>query len=248
MNKSLKIIASAAVLSLAAIAPAKAAGISVGIFDLDDFNTATASPTFTIQDFEGFAVGDVGIQNQDGDGMPGLMTNVGLFTSLGGTGTGDTCARSRNPVDQSAKCTDLSIFQPGPNGQIGLVPDTTGKSLNANDTLGIGWEVDTGSMFNRIVFAMSDAGDQRASVTISATGLDSVSGNVGGTRDGNTKLVIIDFGTKVSGATIEIRSSKVNDSLAIDGASVGVVPLPAAAWMLLAGIGGLAAMRRRQKA
>jgi hypothetical protein len=55
------------------------------------------------------------------------------------------------------------------------------------------------------------------------------------------------FGSQQASATIRIETSE-NNAFTFDGAVVNVVPFPAAGWILLAGIGGLAALRRRQKA
>ncbi|MEO9576777.1 MAG: VPLPA-CTERM sorting domain-containing protein [Tateyamaria sp.] len=70
-----------------------------------------------------------------------------------------------------------------------------------------------------------------------------------------------DFGTGIAGvsyiefwARSEFRSPCTTDSCTDDGnndfavAGISVVPLPASAFLLLAGIGGMAAMRRRKKA
>jgi hypothetical protein len=51
----------------------------------------------------------------------------------------------------------------------------------------------------------------------------------------------------VSRLTIELMHDRTNDGFGIDGAAVGVapVPLPPAALLLLTGIAGIAGLRRR---
>mgnify|MGYP001796214899 FL=1 len=122
-------------------------------------------------------------------------------------------------------------------------------SLNSNDTFGIQWDAGTGDLFNRVVFGMSDATDQGATLTITAddgttSEFEILNSNLG---DGNAQLVIIDFDELIGSATISLESSIEDDGFAIDGVSVGVVPLPAAGLLLIGGLGVLGAMSRRQK-
>jgi hypothetical protein len=46
------------------------------------------------------------------------------------------------------------------------------KFLDSNDTSGIRWQVDIGSMFTRLIFVLTDATDVGATMRISATGAD----------------------------------------------------------------------------
>ena len=57
---------------------------------------------------------------------------------------------------------------------------------------------------------------------------------------------VVDFGGReITAFGIGARGS--NDSFRISRVEISAVPLPAAGWMLLAGVGGIAAMRRRSK-
>ena len=65
------------------------------------------------------------------------------------------------------------------------------------------------------------------------------------------KIVVDDFDTLLSDAMVTLENSRVNDGLSIDDISVGVIPLPASALMLLAGlgaIGGIGSVRARRLA
>jgi hypothetical protein len=103
-----------------------------------------------------------------------------------------------------------------------------------------------GKLFDQVIFGIRDAADVRATVQISE---GSQVATISNESNNNRKLVVIDFHTAQSSAfiTIENLNGVTNDSFSVDGAAVGVVPLPAAGWMLLAGLSGLAAMRSRRK-
>ena len=239
-----KLIATATAACLALSGAAHAASITVSAFTIDEFDSVVGSGDFVIEDFEAIGEAFVGATGIGTSGVVGssLGTSVGTFSALGGLGDGDTC-------DQSlGDCSQLSLFNTDPNGQGNLVPYEGIWSLNANDTFGIMWDVfvDGGaSFFNRVVFAMMDAADQGATVTVTS-GDDKVTFN--DELNANQQLIVIDFGAPVYGASVEIRSTSLNDSFSIDGASVGVVPLPAGGLLLLTGFGALALRRRRKAA
>jgi hypothetical protein len=66
-------------------------------------------------------------------------------------------------------------------------------------------------------------------------------------RNGNIELVTMAFSDFVTDVRINLRSG-AGDGFGLDNFTAAAVPLPAAAWMLLAGVGGLFAMRRRKTA
>lgn len=234
MKTKLLSVAAAAGFSLIAGA-ASAVSISVSVFDIGDFSDAVNFSSFVVEDFEApdVSAGPVGAS---------LMTSVGTFSAVGGgVGTGTTCTSSGGPCDQLAVRADT------PNSQGNLVG--TEQSLNSNDSFGIEWSVMTGDLFNRVVFGISDATDQGATLTITAddgttSDFDVVGPNL---PDGNAQLVVIDFNELIGSATVTLENSTLDDGFAIDGASVGIVPLPAAGFLLIGGLGALGAMRRRQK-
>jgi hypothetical protein len=70
----------------------------------------------------------------------------------------------------------------------------------------------------------------------------------------NRQLVVVDFGRSVPTAEISFFNSNgnggafLNDGFSLDDIAVSAVPLPAPALMLIAGLGGLAAFRRKRAA
>lgn len=243
-----KFIATAAAAFFALGSAAQATTISVSAFDIASFDSATGYDDFVVQDFE-----DVyGDGSQTAGQLPGdLTTNVGTFSAITTDadgveqfGDGTTCGASLG-----SPCDKLFLNNTTVNGQGNMVPDDGEWSLNANDTFGILWDVvkgEGGSLFNRVVFAMMDAADQGAVVRVTVD--DGPYEEFSNLLDSNQQLIVIDFSTLVNNAKIEIRSSSLNDSFSIDGASVGVVPLPAGGLLLLTGLGALALRRRRKAA
>ncbi len=246
-----KFIVTAAAACFALSGAVHASPISITSFDIGDFNAAVGYSGFVTEDFE--ELGDHLFGDGTGGGVTvgGLPTDVGSFDTVGGIGTGGACIPSGNCVEELYLKEDTTF------GQGNSVPESGSWSLNSNDTLGIVWEaaLGAGSMFNRAVFAIMDGADQGATVTVS---IDGASKNFSSQVDLNRKLIVIDFGQLLSKATIIIANSNVtlnvdgtvsnNDGFSIDGASLGVVPLPAGGLLLLTGLGALALRRRRKSA
>lgn len=230
---------------------ANAVTVGISTFSKSAFDQATAG-NFVIEDFES-GVSAAGPSNDFGSGIVagGFNTDVGLISSAGGTGSGSTC----KGINGGSNCNGvIALTTTEPNGQDGALSN---KYLNSLDTDGMVWNVSTGSAFNRLVFSLVDAADIRDVVlTIGVEGSTQfamLSGsNAIGPQAGNNnqKLIVIDFGQMVNGATVSLLNSNtnVNDAFGLDGAAVGVVPIPATGLLLLGGIGAIGMMRRRKKA
>jgi hypothetical protein len=258
--KNLISTTAASLVALGLASTAFASPISVQFFggsQLDDSDSdfydafGSMTPGFIIEDFEdptslsgNLEAGGTIAGGGTGEITAGesLGSSVGMFTSFGGTGSGSTCGS----LSADNSCTNIGYqMDPPVNGQGNTIPFEGLYSVNSADTEGMSWTADTGSLFNELVFVLRDPGDQgQKTLTIAAAG-ETYSTT---TRLPNEELLLVQvlFGAHQSSATIDITTS-INDAFTIDGAAANVVPLPAAGWMLLAGIGGLAAMRRRQK-
>ncbi|MEJ6395039.1 VPLPA-CTERM sorting domain-containing protein [Gymnodinialimonas sp. 2305UL16-5] len=244
---------------IVAATAAQATPISIQEFSFAAFNDATAN-ALAIEDFEdastlltpagfrdGGQVSTDGLNRTFGEINDTIVSSsVGSFSTIAnpGVGTGSTC---RSLSGGLGNCDNIALqFDPALNGQGNILPEPGQYALNSNDTLGLSWvaELAGGGLFNQLVFALRDAADNKATLTVD-TGTASASfSNLG---NNNEQLFVVDLGALVSSATITLSNSRINDGFTFDGAAITVapVPLPAAAWMLLAGLGGMALLRRR---
>jgi opacity protein-like surface antigen len=253
-----RLLAAAAALALTAgVAQAATVDIDVQVFTTDKYEQILATMgTVVVEDFE-----EAG---PEGNRANGFGTKVGTFASLGGRGNGLTV--TEEPGGSSGNFpgndgTKLAIRDGNVFGRQSTTAMLTGDAaddqfLDSNDTKGISWSVDIGSAFTRILLTLTDATDVGAIMKITANGVSESFNNLksSGVRNGNIQILLIDFGAPVETAEITFFNSRtngsafMNDGFSIDDIAVSAVPLPAPALMLLAGLGGLAALRRKRAA
>jgi len=228
------------------------------------FENGSEGRVIAATDTNGFAGFKFGELTSDGY----FSAQVGSFTTvLGATGSGSTC-RALSVTDST--CSDLALqYDPAVNGQGNTAPfDVPGSSifsdsefdapgywsLNSADTNGISWDVMLGGKeFDSAFFIIRDAADAGqqlldvvAAIEVNGSTQKNIYGKSSLSND-NRLLVHIDFGETVTAANIKVTTSR-NDGFTIDGAGISAVPLPAPALLLLTGLGGLAAFRRRKAA
>jgi len=227
------------------------------------------------EDFEGTLKNDAGdtvsAPSQIGpDNTASLTTAVGSFTTLNGkdgrattAGTGNTAIDTSGGKDDAERGRNLSIRQDGDNQPNGGRQNTSVADyadidsndhdtyLDSNDTLGMKWTagVTDGSgsarAFDRLLFTLTDPADQGKTLTISAGGYTETHEILPRQPNGEIFNVLIAFSDTVTGAEISLEKSGLKDGFSIDNVTVGAVPLPAAAWLLMVASGGLIAAKRR---
>lgn len=212
---------------------ASATTITVDAFDPSTFGSSFGTGSFVGEDFE--AAGSA-----LGEGEVGLnfATSVGTFNTAGGTGSGGTVTQLPGNSGQFLALRDGNVF--GRTDQAGGT-----FFLDSNDTFGINWFVNTGSVFNAVSFIITDHAEF-STLSIQA---DGATETISGLRGATSQLVTILFDTAQTSTLITIDQRR-NDGFSIDGVQVGLapVPLPATGLLLLAGLGGMAVMRGRRKA
>jgi hypothetical protein len=183
-------------------------------------------------------------------GTPNPSTNVGTFVGGGGSFPDGSTAINCGLGDGLSSCVRT--------GNVGDRYDVDGDEalLDSNDMERVVWSIPGGSalsQFNQIAFLVTDIDDvQFVRFTIEAAGslvgLTTVANTVtGGLASGRLHLVTMAFDDFVSDLTITMTNGR-NDGFGIDAIAIAAVPVPAAGLLLLGGLGGLAALKRRKKA
>lgn len=187
-----------------------------------------------------------------------IMTTVGSFTALEGF---ENRGSAREPVDGLVvRSNDDETNNGQPNsGRYDADYNAPGRVdngnfIDSNDTAGILWNTEGGvaSQFQFLSFMITDFDDVGAvafSMDVFGNMIDPDGVYMNTEKRGNANifLVTLDFSEIVSDVNIRL-SIDPGDGIGVDGMSMGVVPLPPAAFMLLAGIGALGVASRRRRA
>ncbi len=214
---------------------------TITAYDRAAFDGMVAALSTTIvEDFEAFTIGE-----RSG----GLTTAVGVFDTLGATGSGGTVTGTTGNTGKSVFVRDRGVY--------GRSNTTAGGKtyLDSNDTFGLSWTIAGLGLFDHVFFTMSDIADSGATFTLSADDMQ-VGPSISKQRNGAVNMVMLSFGTTIDSLTLNLRHSKLNDGFSIDDAGIGLsrvaapppsaVPLPPAAALLAAGLAALVVFRRRR--
>lgn len=242
-----KILSLAAALALTGAA-AQAVTIGVSAFSPAGYAGLMGSmdEIHATEDFE--TTLGVGLDGQEMTG--GLASAVGQFGTIGSrTGTGGSVIGTG---------TGFSVRNEGATGSgFGRSNTTPGGEfyLDSNDTQGVRLIANTGdgTMFNRLVFTLTDAADQGAVLEITANDrLGKISSflstDLAEQANGTAQMILISFSERVERATIRLFNGDlpdVNDGFGMDDIAIASVPLPAGGLLLLGGLGALALRRRK---
>jgi hypothetical protein len=174
------------------------------------------------------------------------QTKVGSFAAFGGAGSGHSVVGDGSRAQVR---NDPSM----PWGRYGTSSTAAlgGNWLDSNDNLGMSWEISGLGSFNSLAFFVLDAADVggKFSIKVGDTLFSGIAGTEGKLRNGNIQLVRIMLSEAVDHLTVQLMHDRTNDGFGLDGATVGLapIPLPPAVLLLGTGLAGLVALGRRRR-
>jgi hypothetical protein len=174
-------------------------------------------------------------------------TKVGSFSAFGAGGSGHSVVGDGSKL----QVRDDPIM---PWGRYGTSAGAAlgGNWLDSNDNYGMRWKIGGIGSFNSLAFFVLDAADVGGKFSIKVGGklFSDIAGADSRLKNGNIHLVRIMLSEAVDRLTVELMHDRPNDGFGVDGATVGLapVPLPPAALLLATGLAGLVALGRRRRA
>ena len=171
-----------------------------------------------------------------------LTSAVGLFR-----GEGALAGSGGSAVDGG---TSGQVRTDGPLFGRQNLSDGGANWLDSNDLESMVWEVGGAGTFDSLSFFLTDVGDITRTdfnFTVAAAGSDPVTTHIARQVNGTINFVRILFDAPIAAATVTFTSQH-NDGFGLDdatAATVAPIPLPAGGLLLLGGLAGFAALRRR---
>ena len=249
VNLCLGAAAVAAAVTMSAGAFAATVDLSIDRFERSGLDAARAARTayeagFKLKGIETFK--DYTAWNGSSGTANPQNTKVGSFTSFGAAGSGGSVVGDGSKLQVRGDDMPWGRYGTDPSQPLG------GNWLDSNDNLGMRWEIAGLGKFNALSFFVLDAADVggKFSIKVGDTLYSDIAGATGRLANGNIHFVKILLDEAVTSLTVELMHDRTNDGFGIDGAAVGLapVPLPPAALLIGTALLGLVGFGRRRAA